>query len=180
MKYFTLLVFIAFQSCIPLKIAPNLEEGKVLKAKKFVPELGNRYVYAFNDPKDANEFYKYVNAKFQISYDDFIGNVEMQLDNQAYYLTFYEVNKETKTINLIPIVVDASMEQKGQYPIMTSAEVSRSGKWYIVLTVTDDKMKDALRPNYTHQENVVNYLMELQEEYLSTSKYLEVYLKSSK
>ena len=179
MKYsYIFIVFSFFYSCIPIKIAPNLEEGKVLKARRFVKQLGNRYVYAFEDPKNANEFYRYINAKYQVSYDELDGNIKFLIDKQSYYLTFYEVNKETKTINLIPIVTDAALEDNGYSRMFEDEYTSRIGKWYIDITVTDEELMGCLRPNYVNQKEVVTYLTRLQEEYLSTAHYIEVYLKS--
>ena len=176
--FYRILPLLFIISCIPIKIAPSLKEGKVLKAKKFVKQLGNRYVFAFEDPKNANEFYYYINAKYQVSYDDSEGNIPVIISDKKTYLTFYEINKETQTINLIPLAVDAALENKGRSPILHDVESSRSGKWYIVLTVTNEAMQDCLRPSYSSQKEVVAYLENLQKEYMSTSKYLEVYLKA--
>ncbi len=173
-----IIIFSTFYSCIPVKIAPNLEEGKVLKARRFIPTLGNRYAYVFEDLKDANEFFKYVNAKYQISYDDLDGNIKFFMDENSYYLTFYEVNKETKTINLIPMVTDGLLEENGYSRSFENQYTSRIGKWYIAITVTDEKMKDCLRPKYEEKAEMEKYLTELQDEYLSTAHYIEVYLKS--
>ncbi len=179
LKYnYIFIVLSFFYSCIPIKIAPNLEEGKVLKARRFIRPLGNRYAYVFEDPKKANEFFKYVNAKYQISYDDLDGNIKFFIDENSYYLTFYEINKETKTINLIPMVTDAVLEEKGYSPMFENQYASRIGKWYIAITVTDEKMKDCLRPKYEQLADMEKYLTELQEEYLTTAHYIEVYLKS--
>ncbi|OAB80009.1 hypothetical protein ULVI_04525 [Cochleicola gelatinilyticus] len=165
-------------SCIPLQIAPNLEDGKILKAKKFVKSLGNQYVYAFTDPKEANEFYKYVNAKYQITYDDDLGNIPVTIDTETYYLTFYEADKQTKTLNLVPLVVDAALDSQGYGSTFDDVYVSRSGTWYIVLTVTDEALSDALHPNYKNSRAVTNYVNLLRKEYITTTDYIEVYFKS--
>ena len=69
-----LLAFFTF-SCIPLQIAPNIDGAKIYKGKKFKKQLPKQHVYVFEDPKDANEFYTYINAKFDIDYDIGGGNV---------------------------------------------------------------------------------------------------------
>ncbi len=176
---YLLFASLLFTSCIPLSIAPDLREGKVLKAKKFIKNLPKQYTYAFEDPKDANEFYHYINAKYQTEYDDDIGNTPVVIAGRTCYLTFYEVEKSTQTVNLIPIMINSALEEKGHTPILEDAEVSRVGTWYIALTVTDDNLKDCLNPSYDKHEDVLRYMQHLQNEYLSTKEYIEIYLKSS-
>jgi hypothetical protein len=179
MKLFIyILISSFFASCIPLQIAPNIVGGRVVKGKKFKKNLPKRYVYVFEDPKETNEFYKYINAKYQINYDDINGNNPISIEGRVYYLTFYEVERNTQTVNLVPIVVDAVLEDKGHSPILKSAEHSRVGKWYIALTVRDVDLKDALDPEYSKTKEVLAYVKQLKDEYLSTKEYIEVYLKA--
>ena len=165
-------------SCIPLRIAPNMEGGKIVKAKKFVKNLPKQYSYVFNDPKDANEFYYYVNAKYQLDYDTFSGNVPVIINGKACFLTFYEVNKETKTVNLVPMFIDAALEEKGHSPFLEDTYVARAGKWYLALTVTDEKLKDCLNPSHPNFNAVEKYVSHVKNEYLTTTHYIEVYLKA--
>ena len=177
MKYLAIVILLSLSfSCIPLKIAPNMEHGEVVKAKRFVKELPNQYAYVFDDPKDANEFYNYINAKYQITYED--GNVPVIINERKAYLTFYEVNKETQTVNLIPILVNSSLEEKGYNPILKDAEETRFGKWYIALTVTDEAYKDCLNPKYDNYDGVTQFVAALRQEYLTTTDYIEVYLRA--
>jgi len=179
MKYVSaaLLAFF-FVSCIPLQIAPNFEGGKIFPPKKFKKQLPHNYVYAFEDPKDANEFFEYMNAKFQIVYDDTTGNIPIEIDNKIYYLTFYEVARSTKTVNLIPMAIDAGLEENGYTPVLEEAHETRIGKWFITLTITDEDLQDALKPEYENHKNVLAYADTMREEYLNTVEYIEVYLRS--
>jgi len=169
-----------FISCIPLQIAPKIKGGKVMVGKKFKRKLPKQYVYVFEDPKDANEFYHYVNAKYQKTYDDTDGNIAVAIAEEEHFLTFYEVERNTQTVNLIPMLVDAALEEKGygSGSGLESAYTSRSGTWYLALTVTDSDYKDSLHPDYDQQKAVVAYVDGLRKEYLSTTHYIEVYLKS--
>ena len=169
-----------FISCIPLQIAPKIEGGKVMLGKKFKRKLPKQYTYVFEDPKDANEFYHYVNAKYQKTYDDAEGNIAVTIAGEEHFLTFYEVERSTQTVNLIPMIVDAALEEKGygSGSGLESAYTSRSGTWYLALTVTDSDFKDSLHPEYDQQKAVVAYVEGLRQEYLSTMHYIEVYLKS--
>ncbi|GHC46065.1 hypothetical protein [Ulvibacter litoralis] len=175
---FIIILLLVTTSCIPLRVAPNLEEGKIVKAKKFVNNLPNQFSYVFDDPKEANEFYYYINAKYQLNYDDFNGNIPVVINGQTCYLTFYEVNKETKTVNLVPVLVDAALEDKGHAPVLKSLEVTRSGKWYLALTVTDDHLNDCLNEEHQNFEEVEKYVSNLRNEYLTTTHYIEVFLKA--
>lgn len=180
MKYLYAIFFsFLFISCIPLSIAPNIDGGKVYAPKKFKKHLPHNYVYVFEDPKDANEFFEYMNAKFQILYDDDLGNIPIQIENKTYYLTFYEVERNTKTVNLVPIVVDAKLDQEGYGPILEDAHVTRTGSWYIALTVTDENLKDALNPDYSSHQRIIGYADTMRTEYLTTAQYIEIYLKST-
>ena len=177
--FFSVISVLLLCSCIPLKIAPNLKQGKILKTRKFIKKLPSQYTYVFEDPKDANEFYNYINAKYQTSYDDETGNLPVTISNKTCYLSFYEVNKETQTVNLIPMVIDAALNQNGSDPILESAYTSRQGTWYIALTIIDEAMNDCFNPAYEGIIQMTKYAQGLQEEYLSTTEYIEVYLKGS-
>ncbi len=181
MKYLSaVLLALLLISCIPLKIAPNFEGGKVFPPKKFKKQLPYNYVYAFEDLKDANEFFNYMNAKFQLVYDDdATGNIPIEINNETYYLTFYEVERTTKTVNFIPMAIDAGLAEKGYSPVLENAYENRSGKWYITLTVTDENLKDALNPKYENHNKVLLYADAMRKEYLTTFEYIEVYLKSN-
>tara|TARA_R100001369_G_C3310121_1_gene167184 strand:+ start:163 stop:714 length:552 start_codon:yes stop_codon:yes gene_type:complete len=179
MKYLYIIAFSSlFISCIPLSIAPKIDSGKIYAPKKFKKHLPYNYVYVFEDPKDANEFFNYMNAKFQVVYDDDLGNIPIEIENNTYYLTFYEVERNTQTVNLIPMMVDAKLDQEGYSPMLEDAHVTRTGNWYIALTVTDEKLKDALNPSYKSHRNIVAYADAMRTEYLTTAEYIEIYLKS--
>ena len=153
-----------------------MEAGKVVKAKRFVKQLPYQYVYVFDDPKDANEFYNYINAKYQVTYEE--GNLPLTIGGRQTFLTFYEVNKETQTVNLIPMMVNAALEEKGHSPMFEDVEMTRFGKWYIALTVTDTQLKDCLNPSHENYSAVEAFVATLREEYLTTTEYIELYLKA--
>ncbi len=165
-------------SCIPLKIAPNIEGAKIYKGKKFKRSLPKQYVYVFEDPKNANEFYTYINAKFGIDYDEVGGNVPIVISGKKDYLSFYEVERKTKTLNLFPIAADVVLESKGQDPLFTEAQFHRSGSWYIALTVSDDNLNDNLKEDDPAHASIIRHLDMLRNEYLFTANYMEIYLKN--
>ncbi len=63
----TILFFLIFSSCIPLSIAPNIEDYKIKVAKKFKRKLPKDYAFIFEDTKEANEFYNYINLKYELN-----------------------------------------------------------------------------------------------------------------
>lgn len=176
----TFLVLIGFLlfSCIPLQIAPNIDGAKIYKGKKFKRKLPKQHVYVFEDPKEANEFYTYINAKYKIDYDDGGGNVPITINGKKYYLTFYEVERNTQTVNLIPMIVDAAFESKGNSPILEDFHYSRSGAWYIALTVSDEDFNDNLKEDDPDRKRIIKHLDNLRNEYLTTANYMEIYLKN--
>ncbi len=168
--YITLFLLL-FSSCIPTKIAPDIKGEKVMVAKKFKKQLPKINGFIFEDPKNANEFYKYINTRFQKNNVDVRWNVPFTIDNEKYYLSFYEVERTSNTINLAPMIIDAALENNDIVPILEDSYTSRSGKWYLVLTVDDENFYDCLKENYPKRETVVAYLKQLKKHYLSTNNY---------
>ncbi|MHA7059056.1 hypothetical protein ACWGOQ_0017655 [Aquimarina sp. M1] len=171
------LFLLLFSSCIPTKIAPNIKEDKVMVAKKFKKGLPKRNSFIFEDPKNANEFYQYINNKFKLTNKDVGWNVPFFVNKVEYYLSFHEVERTTNTINLAPMVIDAALENQEMSPVLEDSYFSRNGKWYIVLTVNDKGFKDCLKENYAQRDEIVVFLRQLRKEYLSTSNYKSLLFK---
>jgi hypothetical protein len=138
MKSLLLMFFLLlFTSCIPLRIAPNIKEEKLIVAKKFKRSLPRKHSYVFEDPKDADEFYNYINTKYELNHEDVEFNVPVLINENEYFLSFHEVERITKTLNLIPLLIDAGLDSKGYSPVMEDSYSSREGNCYIVLTISD-------------------------------------------
>lgn len=146
-------------------------------ARKFKKSLPNTNAFIFEDPKDADEFYNYINTKYELGHQNVEGNVPVIIDNKEFFLSFYETEIPTKTLNLVPILVDASLDSKGNDPMFEDAHVSRIGNWYLALTVSDTAMNDCLSPSYKDRDSIVKYLRDLRKEYLNTQNYLEALFK---
>ena len=168
------MTLLCFFGCIPMRVAPHIEGDKLVKAKRFKKGLPKRYGLVFEDPKSANEFYRYVNTKFQCNDNYVQSNVPFKLGERTYYFSFYEVERITETANLVPMIADAALVEKGMTPVLESIETSRMGRWYIVLMASDDNGEDLLNPNYANRNEIINYLRSLRIEYLNTSNYLEL------
>lgn len=168
-----LLVFFLISSCIPIRIAPKIKDYKVKVAKKFKRNLPRDYAFIFKDPKEANEFYDFINIRYQLDYQDVEWNVPFSIDDENFFLSIYETEIPTKTINLIPIFIDAGLDSNGMDPFLEDIYISRVGNWYLVLTVFDSNMKDCLKLNHKYHKKVVQYLRTLKDEYLNTSNYLD-------
>lgn len=175
--FFLLFTVLIFTSCIPLRVAPSIKGEKLIVAKKFKRNLPRKHSYVFEDPKDANEFYNYINTKYDLGHEDVAYNVPIIINGYEYFLSFHEVEKITKTLNLIPLVIDAGLDSNGYSPLLEDMHSTRTGNWYIVLTVSDSKMNDCLAPNYGDREVVINYLKQERLEYLTTSNYFDALFK---
>lgn len=173
----TILVFLMFYSCIPLRIAPKIESDKVMIAKKFKKNLPRSYALIFEDPKDANEFYNYIDIKYELNHQNVDSNVPFIIEGEKFFLSFYETEISTKTINLVPIIIDAKLESEGIVPIFEGNEFSRIGNWYLVLTVSDLNMDDCLDPNHKYREKVIKFLQSSRVEYLNTYNYNDALFK---
>ena len=169
----SLFFLLLFTSCIPLRIAPSIKEDKLIVAKKFKRTLPKKHSYVFEDPKDADEFYNYINTKYELNHEEVEFNVPVLINENEYFLSFHEVEIQTKTINLVPIFIDAGLESKGYSPLLEEHQFSRTGSWYIVLTVSDSKMNDCLSPKFAKREEVIGFLKEVRLEYLETSNYFD-------
>jgi hypothetical protein len=176
-QLYFLLILILTTSCIPYKIAPKIENQKIMVAKKFKKHLPKEYAFIFKDPKEANEFYKYINIKFQLNDVDVDYDVPITINEVQYFLSFYEAEKSTKTINLIPIAVDAALSNGNFDPALADSYVSRSGNWYLAITILDEDSLNCLEPLYPFREDIIEYLKALKQEYLTTHEYAEVLFK---
>ncbi|MDF0706898.1 MAG: hypothetical protein VX772_01575 [Bacteroidota bacterium] len=166
-------------SCIPLRIAPTIKDYKLTQGKRFKKGLPKKSVFVFEDPKEANEFYEYINTKFQLN--DYYVDVQVPftVEDEFFYFSFYEVEIPTKTINLIPMVLDVALNKSADMdPILEEAYSSRIGNWYIAIEVFNDIDKDCLSENSVSREMVLSYLRELKNEYLATDNYNEVVFKN--
>ncbi len=172
-------VLIFLNSCIPLRIAPNIKDFKLTKGKRFKKGLPKKNVFVFEDPKEAKEFYSYVNTKFQL--DDYFVDVQVPflIEGQTFYFSFYEVEIPTKTINLIPLALDVALNQATDMePVFNEAHTSRIGNWYVAMEVFSDTEKDCLSENSISREIVLSYLRDLKNEYLATDNYNEIVFKN--
>ncbi len=178
-----ILAFLVLQSCIPLRIAPTISNYKVTKGKKFKRSLSKRQMFIFEDPKQAGDFYEYVNTKFALEHQNVYDDVPFLLNETQYFFAFYEVEISDKVLNLAPMVVDAlwnemvydgEEETRGAQP----QDILRKGNWYIAIEVYSDVEKDCLVENSLSRETVLKYLSALKKEYLATHNYNEVVFKN--
>lgn len=171
-----ILLLLLVTSCFPVRNAPKIEGDKLMVAKKFKKGLPKTHALVFEDPKDANEFYNFINTKYELNHINVEDNVPFVLDNETFYFSFYEIERISKTINLVPVLVDATLENKGKDPVLTEYHTSREGTWYLVLTASDYDSNDALSPKHPSHKKIENYLRNLRIEYLNTSNYIEALL----
>tara|TARA_R110000868_G_scaffold180489_4_gene421116 strand:+ start:290 stop:910 length:621 start_codon:yes stop_codon:yes gene_type:complete len=185
MKKVILLVscFCIFQSCIPLRIAPVINDYKVVKGKKFKRTLPKRQMFIFKDTKDAEQFYYYVNTKFELNHIDVYDNVPFLINGETYFFSFYEVEIPDKGIDMItPIigVIGNSLLTFGDERadvFNEEAKMYRQGNYFIAMEVFSDLEKDCLADNSFSKEIVLKYLRELKQEYIATHNYNEVLFK---
>ena len=173
-----ILSFLLCFSCIPLRIAPNIRTDKVMLASKFKSKLPKHYSFIFEDPKEADQFLNYISIKLSDKHQNQEGYFPFYLNENLYFLKFYEIEKVDKTLNLLPILIDSSLESKDQDPLFPDDHVSRTGHWYLLLTVFDDNRNDCLNPDFIDRDKILKYLTDLRLEYLNNEDYKEVILKN--
>lgn len=172
-----LFCLVILQSCFPVAIAPDLSDGSIKRAKKFNKKLPNRYSYIFTDPKDADEFYTYINTKYDLQHNYVEDNVPIVLDGDNYYISFYEVSKNTKTVNLLRPLANKMLEENGIGAVFDDDPVRIYGDtWYIALLITDEDFNDGLNPSYKNYARVEEFASSLHKEYYSMRNYRQAIL----
>jgi len=161
----TILFFLIFSSCIPLSIAPNIEDYKIKVARKFKRKLPKDYAFIFEDTKGANEFYNYINLKYELNDKYVERNVPFTINDNKYFLSFYEKKKTTNYLDLFVPVVETAIS--GSYE--GDIEMVSDSQWYLLLIVYDSNLEDCLEPNHKFRTTVISYLIELKQEYLNSN-----------
>lgn len=129
-----------------------------MKTKRFIKQLPFRYGFVFKDPKDAGEFYQFVNIKLADTSEWSAINLPLQLEGTKFYFSLYEVEKTTKTFNLLPLLIDEKITEKGHDPLLSEHYMSRIGQWYIMLTVHDNTLADTLAPQHPQSNELIHFL----------------------
>ncbi|MBC6997575.1 hypothetical protein [Cytophaga sp. FL35] len=174
---FAILFVFVISSCIPVRVAPSIKDYKVTKGKRFKKGLSKRNFFVFEDPKKANEFYDYVNTKFQLKGFNVQDDVPFIIGQDQYYFAFYEVSIPNKTLNLAPtifnVAVSRALALEDNEEFVPAEEIIRKDRWYIAKEVYSDMQTDCLMKDSFSKESVLAYLRALKDEYLTTHNYNE-------
>ncbi|MBC3846469.1 hypothetical protein H8K90_08765 [Winogradskyella echinorum] len=179
MKNFLLaLICITITSCIPYKIAPKFknEDYKVIKAKKFQRKLPRETSFIFKDPKNADEFYHYINKKYNLNHKDVGLNTPFKIEGKSFYLSYREVERTDEKLILPLALIDLRRSSNGNDPLFEGNYSTRKGHWYLILTVYDEDIKNCLIGKHPMKAKVLQYLKDLKQEYLTTQNYEELLL----
>lgn len=165
-------------SCIPIKVAPRFKKKDytVVVAKKFQRKLQRETSFIFKDPKDAGDFYDFINAKYNLDHKNVGFNVPFQLEDDTFYLTYHEVERIDKSIILPFLLIDAKRTVEGKSTYFDEGYSHRKGHWYIILTVYDESINNTLLNNYPLRNEIIQYLKELKAQYLTFENYEELQL----
>ncbi len=175
MKWYCIFLCSLCLSCIPVRLAPKIEDYKITLAKRFKKDLPKTWAFVFEDSKEADEFYHFINARFALENLNVETNVPLVIDQQTFYMSFYERERITETGNLIPILVDGILQNQGVDPLMEDAYSSRSSHWYILLVVHDADFADCLAPGHPYRKQVIVALRDLKDQYQTTHNYRELF-----
>ena len=172
-KFLILCLSILVSSCIPIKIAPKFknEEYRIVRAKKFKRKLPRETSFIFKDPKDAEEFYNFLNTKFQLNHQNVGLNTPFQLEGKTFYLSYNETEKEDESVKLPMVLIDLKRKSNGNSALFEGAYTKRLGHWYIILTVYDENVENCLLDNHPMKQKMTEYLKQLKQEYLTTHNY---------
>ena len=180
MKQLLVYLFLSsfFSSCIPLSFAPNIDTDKVKLAKRFKRDLPKRYGFIFEDPKEVDEFFEFINTKYELPGID--RKIPLWINKKPFIMNIYERRRTASTLNFIPIIIDAALsgEDGGVPGFFNSFYTTRNEKWFIIITLTDLNGQDALAPAYDKRNANLSFLRSLQKEYLNTANYMEAYFRN--
>ncbi len=138
-------------------------------------------MFIFEDPKEANEFYNYVNTKYHLENENVYDDVPFKINGEQYFFSFYEVEIPDKAINFLPFVTSILFNAAtGHFEDAEIADptMARINNWYLAIEVYSDLEKDCLKTDSLSREVVLKYLRALKKEYLSTHNYNEVVFKN--
>lgn len=90
------LLSIACTSCIPLRIAPKIEDYKIKVGKRFKRYLPRQHAFIFSDPKETYDFYYYFINKYKVEDGEALHNQEFTLDEEKYYISYYDAENTNK------------------------------------------------------------------------------------
>ncbi|WP_299117017.1 hypothetical protein [uncultured Winogradskyella sp.] len=171
-----ILVSLTTISCIPYKIAPKFknEDYKVIKAKKFQRKLPRETSFIFKDPKNADEFYNYINKKFNLNHHNVGLNTPFLLNDKTFYLSYTEIERTDESLILPFAITDLKRSSNGNDSIFEDNYTTRKGYWYIILTVYDEDLKNCLLDKHPMRSDAIRYLKSLKQEYLTTHNYEEL------
>lgn len=138
MKHLRVYVLVAvfFTSCIPLSFAPNIKTDKVKLAKRFKRNLPKKHGFIFEDPKEADEFFTFINTKYQLPGID--TKIPLWIAKKPYLMNVYERRRISTTLNFVPIILDALLSSEVEsFGFFSSFYSTRLEKWYVIITLTD-------------------------------------------
>lgn len=168
--------FLTIVSCVTVKKAPKIETFKIEKGNDFSKELPPVPMFVFEDPKDAYDFYDYVNVKYDMRDKEVGFNVPVEITGDTLYLTYYEIERETQKVNILGRVTNEVIKKTldSDEGLESIARDQRTGTWYIGITARDEMWSSALNESHALSESVINYLEEMRQEYLRTHNYNEL------
>lgn len=176
-RLYICIVFLVVSSCIPLQTAPEIQDYKIVVAKRFKRNLPKHHAFVFEDHKTADEFYRFLFWKFGRTNLDIEANLPFKVGDETYYMTFHERPKRSVTLNLLPIFIDAALNSEEVPPSLEDVYESGDKFWYILITVNDSEHRDCLKPSYPHQKEVVATLAALKDEYFDSDYNLDAYVE---
>ena len=160
-------------SCIPLKIAPQIQHYKLMKTRRFIRQLPQQHAFVFQDTKVPDAFYQFFNIRFSSLSQWTNENLPINVKGASYFFSFYGVEKTTKTFNLFPFIVDTILEEKGDFRFFERFYTRYRPHAYIVITVRNETLEDCLEPRHPARESLVEFLEAMRKDYLMTNNYID-------
>lgn len=161
-KLLSCLALVFLTACFPTKTAPEIKTYKLQKASKFSSGLPKDMGFIFKDYKEEGAFYAFVQEKFSLDSEQMDESIAFDLNGKTFLFNFYERERVQETFMLAPML---ALALAGAEPEDEDFIVSGREKWYVVLLVLDENMKDALEKDHPDRQQLVAFLDLLRLEY---------------
>ena len=149
-------------ACFPTRTAPRIKTYKLQKASKFSKGLPKDTGFIFKDTKEEGAFYAFIQEKFNLDDEEMEHSIAFDLNGKTFLFNFYERERVQETFLLAPML---ALALAGVEPDEETFIVSGREKWYVVLLVLDENMKDALHKDHPDREQLLAFFDLLRLEY---------------
>ncbi len=165
---FLVLSCLVLSSCFPTKIAPSIENYRVMKGKRLNRSLERKQYYVFENNTTDEHLFNFLDLHVLPKNYMFYTNIPVYINNNKYYVSFIAVEAKTEIINLLPGLASAIVNEALNTNMDESSEINETFYEYVAISVHNDQESDCLKDKSLSKPEVLKYLSKLKDKYLSS------------